>query len=56
MEKRLDISIAQIVLTYRQSQKIFKMDFRFNVEFEHRVNDLMTYIWKKLRKSNEQAQ
>jgi hypothetical protein len=42
-----DPSKAQMFLTLSQNQKIFKTDFCLNVEFEHRVNDLMTYIWKK---------
>jgi hypothetical protein len=50
-----NLSIAQIFMTCSQNQKIFKTDFCLNVEFEHRENDLMTYIWKKLRRSNERA-
>jgi hypothetical protein len=49
-------SKAQIFLTCSQNQKIFKTDFCLNLEFEHRINDSMTYIWKKHRISNERAQ
>jgi hypothetical protein len=50
------ISKAQIFMNCSQNQKIFITEFCLNVEFEHRINGLMTYIWKKLRRSNERAQ
>jgi hypothetical protein len=50
-----NLSKALIFLTFSQNQKIFKTGFCLNVEFEHRVNGLMAYIWEKLRRSNERA-